>query len=58
MIDNLPIKHDEKHTDTWRKSKKPLFRKAIFLNLPIFLGPHRILLVLIASVKGRKIKVG
>lgn len=51
MIGNLPIEHDENHTNARRKSKQALLREAILLDLPIFMGSHRVLLIFITSVK-------
>jgi hypothetical protein len=51
------VEHDEEDTDSWRKSQDSLFGKGVWLQFAILECPHRILLLLNASIERSKIQV-
>jgi hypothetical protein len=51
------IEENEKYTDTWRKAKDTLLRKAVGLDFAIFEGSHQILLVLVAPIQRGEVQV-
>lgn len=52
------IEHDHKHAYARRKRKQAWIVKAVRLELSIFEGSDRVLLVLVASIERCKIEIG